>query len=348
MFVDEAQIEVLAGRGGDGVVSFRQEKYINRGGPDGGDGGKGGDVIFEATHNANTLHDFRHKRRIKADSGRPGGKKNMTGANGDDVLIQVPVGTIITAADTGEILGDLTQSGQRVIVARGGDGGRGNARFKSSTNRAPRKSTPGYPGEERILNLELKLIADIGLVGFPSVGKSTIISAISSARPKIGAYPFTTLVPNLGVIDWKNGEAFVVADIPGLIEGAHEGQGLGTQFLKHVERTNLIVHVLEVTPQMEGHEDGRDPIRDFEVILDELQKFNPALVESPQMVVLNKIDLPFAKTRLEELRNHFEEVVGLPFLGVSAATGEGLDELKDRCQEAVARGKFDAQSEPWE
>lgn len=348
MFVDEAQIEVLAGRGGDGMVSFRKEKYINRGGPNGGDGGKGGDIVVVATHNANTLHDFRHKRRIKAASGRPGGTNNSTGANGDDVLIEVPVGTIITDADSGEVLADLTQDGQRVVVARGGDGGKGNSRFKSSTNRAPRRATPGFPGEERVLTLELKLIADIGLVGFPSVGKSTIIAAISSARPKIGAYPFTTLAPNLGVIDWKNGEPFVVADIPGLIEGAHEGLGLGTQFLKHVERTNLIVHVLEVTPSIEGVQPDRDPIKDFEVILGELEKFNPALLESPQMVVLNKCDLPFVAARIDELKTYFEVEQRLPFLPISAATGHHLDELKDRFQQAVDRGEFRAEKQPWE
>lgn len=348
MFVDEAQIEVFAGRGGDGMVSFRKEKYINRGGPNGGDGGKGGDVVVEATHNANTLSDFRHKRIIKAQAGRPGGTNNSTGADGDDALIIVPVGTIITDADTGEVLADLTRSGQRVVVARGGDGGRGNTRFKSSTNRAPRRATPGFPGEERILSLELKLIADIGLVGFPSVGKSTIISAISSARPKIGAYPFTTLVPNLGVVQWKDMESFVVADIPGLIEGAHEGQGLGTQFLKHVERTNLIVHVLEVTPTIEGQEDPRDPIGDYRVILDELAKFNSDLVESPQMVVLNKVDLPFAREQEEALRTFFEEEEGLPFLSVSAATGENLEALKDLFGEAVSRGRFTKEPEPWE
>ena len=348
MFVDEAQIEIFAGRGGDGVVSFRKEKYINRGGPNGGDGGKGGDVIVEATHNANTLSDFRHKRIIKAQSGRPGGTNNMTGANGDDALIVVPVGTVVTDLETGEVLADLTRSGQRVVVAKGGDGGRGNFRFKSSTNRAPRRSTPGFPGEERVLTLELKLIADIGLVGFPSVGKSTIISAISDARPKIGAYPFTTLVPNLGVVHWKDMEPFVVADIPGLIEGAHEGQGLGTQFLKHVERTNLIVHVLEVTPTLEGQNDPRDPISDYRIILDELEHFSPDLVNSPQMVVLNKVDLPFAREQEEALRTFFEDQEGLPFLSISAVTGENLEALKDLFGQAVSRGQFSEERELWE
>ena len=348
MFVDEAQIDVLAGRGGDGIASFRKEKYVARGGPNGGDGGKGGDVIVEATHNANTLHDYRHQQRIKAQSGQPGGKNNMTGKNGEDAVIPVPVGTVIHDMDTEELLADLTESGQRFVVARGGDGGKGNTRFKSSTNRAPRKCTQGFPGEERTLKLELKLIADIGLIGYPSVGKSTIIAAISSARPKVGAYPFTTLVPNLGVVSWKDMQSFVVADIPGLIEGAHEGQGLGTQFLRHVERTNLLVHILDVTPSMEGQEEERDPIRDYEVICGELEKFNPDLVKSPQLVVLNKIDLPFVREELERVRAHFEDELGLPFMTISAATGENLDEFKDLLGEAVSTGEFGADTPHWE
>lgn len=348
MFVDEAQVEVIAGRGGDGMVSFRREKYVARGGPNGGDGGKGGDVIVVGTHNASTLHDFRHKQRIKAESGRPGGSNNMTGRNGEDAIIEVPVGTLIYDVETGELLADITESDQRVVVAKGGDGGMGNFRFKSSTNRAPRRATPGHPAEERTLKMELKLIADVGLVGFPSVGKSTIIAAISSARPKVGAYPFTTLVPNLGVVQWKNMQSFVVADIPGLIEGAHEGQGLGIQFLKHVERTRLLVHVLEVTPSMEGQEDEREPIKDYEVILEELEKFNPELLDRPQLVVLNKVDLPFVQEELERVRAHFEDELGLTFLPISAATGENLDEFKNLLGEAVATGDFGEDVPYWE
>jgi GTPase len=220
--------------------------------------------------------------------------------------------------------------------------------FKSPTNRAPRKFTSGKPGEERTLRLELKLIADVGLIGYPSVGKSTIIAAISSARPKTGAYHFTTLAPNLGVVDWKNSEPFVVADIPGLIEGAHEGQGLGIQFLKHVERTNLLVHVIEVCPAMEGVDDGRDPLRDFEVICGELKKFNEELSERPQLVVLNKIDLPFVAEQAEELKAHFTEELDLPFLAISAATQEGIEELKDYLAEAVSKGRFEREPEAWE
>lgn len=347
MFVDEAEIEVLAGRGGDGIAAFRREKYVARGGPNGGDGGKGGDVILEATHNANTLHDFRHKRRIRAENGKPGGSNNMTGRDGEDVVIQVPVGTLVNDLETGECLADLTESGQTFVVARGGRGGLGNQNFKSSTNRAPRKCTPGKPGEEKKLKLELKLIADVGLIGFPSVGKSTIISVISSAQPKTAAYPFTTLVPNLGVVKWKNSEPFVVADIPGLIEGAHEGQGLGIQFLKHVERTNLLVHVIEVCPKLEGHEDGRDPIKDFEVICEELRRFNSELAESPQLVVLNKVDLPFVEEAEEELRAYFEGK-GYPFLAISAVTRQGLEELQDHLAEAVSQGEFGMPREFWE
>ncbi len=348
MFVDEATVEVVAGRGGDGMVAFRREKYVPRGGPAGGDGGDGGDVVVEATHNANTLHDYKHQKLVKAENGRPGGPNRKTGRNGEDRVLVVPVGTVVTDADSGEMLADLTESGQRVIVAHGGAGGQGNARFKSPTNRAPRKATPGKAGEERTLELELKLIADVGLVGFPSVGKSTIISAISSAKPKIGAYHFTTITPNLGVVDWKNFRSFVVADIPGLIEGAHRGEGLGTRFLRHVERTELIVHVLEVTPKLEGQNDGRDPIADYEAICRELEQFNPDLVENPQLVVLNKIDLPYARDALAEVQRHFEDELGLPFLAISAATGENIDQFKDMLAEAVSTGDFGADLEHWE
>ena len=348
MFVDEAKIEVVAGRGGDGKVAFRRESFVPRGGPSGGDGGDGGDVIVKATHNANTLHDYRHQQIIKADSGRPGGSKQKTGADGDDVVLDVPVGTIIRDAESGEVLADLTEADERVVVAKGGIGGKGNMRFKSSTNRAPRKSTPGTAGEARLLELELKLIADVGLVGFPSVGKSTMIAAISSAQPKTGAYHFTTIQPNLGVVTWKDLEPFVVADIPGLIEGAHEGQGLGIQFLRHVERTELLVHVLEVVPSMEGQDDGRDPIKDYEVILGELEKFNPDLVDSPQLVVLNKIDLPYVQKELERIRAHFEDQLGLPFLAISAATRQNLDKFKDIIGRAVDQGEFEAPTEHWE
>lgn len=342
MFVDEAKIEVEAGRGGDGVTSFRREKYIPRGGPNGGDGGKGGDVVFVATTNQHTLSDFRHQRRIKAENGRPGESNNRTGANGDDKIVEVPVGTLIYDDDTGELLVDLVEEGQRVVVAHGGDGGQGNTHFKSSTNRAPRRSTPGHEGEARMLRMELKLIADVGLVGYPSVGKSTIISTLSSARPKVGAYPFTTITPNLGVVQWSPLDEFTIADIPGLIEGAHEGKGLGIQFLKHIERTNLIVHVLEVLPEAEAEAMGRDPIADFEVIRGELAKYNADLLEQPALVCLNKIDLPYVAEREDELRAHFVDELGLPFIAISAATHQNIDTFKKMLGHAVKEGQFDA------
>lgn len=347
MFADEATIEVVAGDGGDGMSTFRREKYVAHGGPSGGDGGRGGDIIVEATHNANTLYDYRHQKRIVAESGAPGGSKQKTGKDGEDKIIKVPVGTIIHDADSEECLADLTESGQRVVIAEGGDGGLGNARFKTSTNRAPTRCTPGKPGQERTLKLELKLIADVGLVGFPSVGKSTIIAAISSAQPKTGAYHFTTLTPNLGVVKWKDIEPFVVADIPGLIEGAHQGQGLGTQFLRHVERTNLLVHVLEVTPGSGDVDDGRDPIDDYEVICGELEKYDTDLLERPQLIVLNKIDLPFVQDELERIRAHFEDDLGLPFMAISAVTSENLDDFKDRLATAISQGDFGANEPSW-
>ncbi len=348
MFVDEATVEVKAGKGGDGVVAFRREKYVPRGGPAGGDGGRGGDVVFRATNNCNTLADFRHVRYIKAKNGLHGGPKNMTGKDGESAIHDVPVGTIIKDVDTGEVLGDLVKEGQEVVVATGGDGGFGNSRYATATNRTPKKCTPGWPGEEKKIHLELKLIADIALVGYPSVGKSTLIAALSNARPKIAAYPFTTLVPNLGVVRWKMTKEFVIADIPGLIEGAHEGHGLGIQFLKHIERTNLIVHIVEVTQQLEGHEDERDPIEDFHRICKELENFNPELAERPQLVVLNKCDLPFVREKEEALRAYFEDELGYPFLAISAAGHINLDALTDAMGRAVEEGQFVEDKEAWE
>ncbi len=345
MFADEAKLEVIAGRGGDGAVAFRRESMVARGGPSGGDGGRGGDVIVEATHNANTLYDYRHQKRIKAENGRPGGSKQKTGRDGESKTLKVPVGTLIRDADSGEIIADLTESGQRVVIANGGAGGKGNTRFKSSTNRAPRRSTPGKEGEEYTLELELKLIADVGLVGYPSVGKSTLIAKISSARPKTGAYHFTTLTPNLGVVKWKGSTPFVVADIPGLIEGAHRGEGLGHQFLRHVERTRVLVHVLEVIPTVDDQDSGREPIADYEALLDELRQFNPDLLDHPQLIVLNKIDLPYVRQESDRLQSYFEDELGLPFLALSAATGEGIDAFKDHLARAVSGGHT---AEPWE
>jgi GTP-binding protein len=345
MFVDEAKIEVAAGRGGDGVSSFRREKFEPRGGPNGGDGGKGGDVVLVATNNQHTLSSFRHQRRIRADNGKPGESNNCTGADGHEKRVEVPVGTIVFDDDTGEALVDLVTEGQEFVAAKGGRGGLGNTRFKSSTNRAPKKSTPGKPGEAHMLRLELKLIADVGLVGFPSVGKSTIISTISSARPKVGAYHFTTLTPNLGVVKWTPLREFTIADIPGLIEGAHEGKGLGHQFLRHIERTNLIVHVIEVLPEAEAEALGRDPIKDFEVIRNELSTYSEGLRSHPELICLNKIDLPFVAERADELRAYFEDELNLPFIAISAATMENVDEFKMMLGRAVKEGSFEAVDE---
>ncbi|MFP4598026.1 MAG: GTPase ObgE [Persicimonas sp.] len=347
MFVDEAKINIEAGRGGDGVTAFRREKFVARGGPNGGDGGKGGDVVFVGTTNQHTLSTYRHQKHIRAENGEPGGSNNCTGADGEDRVLEVPVGTLVYDDDTGELIVDLVEEGQRVVVAEGGKGGLGNTRFKSSTNRAPRKSTPGKPGEERTLRLELKLIADVGLVGYPSVGKSTIISTVSSAKPKVAAYQFTTLTPNLGVVNWTPMDEFTIADIPGLIEGAHEGKGLGIQFLKHIERTNLIVHVLEVLPEAQAEAMDRDPIKDFETLRRELESYNPKLLDLPEMVCLNKVDLTHVAAKKDELRAYFEEEHGLPFIAISAATGEGLDEFKKMLGRAVKEDTFETDVKEW-
>ena len=347
MFVDEATIEVEAGRGGDGRTSFRREKFVPRGGPDGGDGGDGGDIVLKATTNQHTLSAFRHQRRMRADNGEPGGTNNRTGASGEDKVVEVPVGTLIYDDDTDQLLADMVEEGQQFVVARGGNGGRGNTNFKSSTNRAPRKSTPGEPGQMRVVRLELKLIADVGLVGFPSVGKSTLISAMSSAKPKVAAYPFTTITPNLGVVSWNPYEEFTIADIPGLIEGAHQGKGLGIQFLKHIERTNVIVHVLEVFPPDQAEATGRNPIADFEIIRRELGEYNAALLDHPQLVVLNKVDLPYVAEQVDALREHFEEEHDLPFMAISAATGENLETLKKLLGHAIKEGTFDVEPSEW-
>ncbi len=341
MFVDEVTVHVRAGRGGDGMVAFRREKYVPRGGPSGGDGGRGGDVIFVATREINTLVNFRHRRHVHAEDGKKGGIKNMTGRAGATVVVHVPIGTLIFDQHSGRLLMDLTEEGERFVAARGGDGGMGNQHFASSRNRAPRHATSGHEGQEGRLRLELKLLADVGLVGFPSVGKSTLISVISNARPKIADYPFTTLVPNLGVVSWHNYQEFVIADIPGLIEGAHQGHGLGVQFLKHVERCNLLVHLLEITPQLEDQPDGREPIHDYEVLCEELRQFNPELLERPQLVVLNKLDQPQAQEQQEALRAHFEDELGIGFIAISAIARENLDELVDRLGRIVTSQRRD-------
>ena len=321
MFVDEIEISVKSGAGGNGIVAFRQEKFMPRGGPSGGDGGKGGSVILCADGRLTTLIDYRYKRSYKAEQGKNGGPNDMRGANGANLILKIPVGTQVYDADSGELLTDMTIDGEKVLIARGGHGGHGNARFATSTQQAPRYAENGEPGEERKLRLELKLLADVGLIGFPNVGKSTLIAQVSAARPKIADYPFTTLVPNLGVVRVGEYRSFVMADIPGLIEGAHAGAGLGDRFLRHVERTRLLVHILDISGFT-----GRNPADDFDAINRELHLYSPELSDLPQVVALNKIDLPDAQETAKELVPAFEDRGIRTFL-ISAATGEGVQTL---------------------
>jgi len=323
-FVDEARIKVQAGHGGRGSVSFRREKFVPYGGPDGGDGGHGGSVYLQAIAGINTLADFRVERTYKAESGVAGSGRGCTGAAGGDLHVKVPAGTVVRDADTGEELGDLTHVGDSILVARGGKGGWGNTRFKSSTNRSPRQFGPGLPGEKRVLELELKVIADVGLLGMPNAGKSTLIRAVSAARPKVADYPFTTLHPHLGVVAVGEHRSFVMADIPGLIEGAAEGAGLGIRFLRHLQRTRVLLHVVDMCPL----DAEADPVQDVRAILAELRKFSPELARRPRWLVLNKRDLlpgPEAEQRARQIvrRLRFK---GPHFL-ISAATGEGTREL---------------------
>lgn len=318
-FIDETIISVESGHGGRGCVSFRREKFIPQGGPDGGDGGKGGDVILHSTNRKRTLYDFRFKRLFKAKNGAGGQGSQKTGKGGEDIIIEVPPGTVVTNLDTGEIIKDFKKADETFVVAKGGRGGQGNTRFKSSTHRAPRMAQPGEPGEAFTLKLELKLLADVGIIGLPNAGKSTLIRSISSANPKIGNYPFTTLSPNLGVVRTDWGEPFVVADIPGLIEGAHEGAGLGTRFLRHIERTRILIHLIDVSEL-----DEKDPLKSFRTINNELALHNKDLMEKPQIVVLNKLDLPGCP----ELAESFEsKMPGKIVLRISALSGEGTDIL---------------------
>jgi len=320
-FIDEAEISVHAGDGGKGCVSFLREKYRPRGGPDGGDGGHGGDVIVEAHEGLTTLLDFKFQRIIRAERGEDGRGKCQFGKAGADRVVRVPPGTIVRDAITNEMIADLPQRGTRVIVAHGGRGGRGNANFATSSNQAPRYAQPGLPGEERVLRLELRLLADVGLVGYPNTGKSTLISAVSAARPRIADYPFTTLVPHLGVVRCGEERSFVLADVPGLIEGAHTGHGLGLRFLRHLSRTAVLIHLLDIS----GLTD-RDPVADYDVINRELECFDPELATKPQIVAANKIDLAEARERLPEVRARFAER-HVEIHAVSAATGEGVREL---------------------
>jgi GTPase len=329
IFLDEARILVKAGDGGNGCLAFRREKYVPRGGPSGGDGGHGGDVILVATGHQNTLLQFSYNPEHRAERGRHGEGSNRTGADGHSIEVAVPVGTVVYDEATGERLFDFSETGQRFVVARGGRGGRGNARFATSTHQAPTEHEPGRPGEEKRLRLELKLLADVGLVGFPNAGKSTLISRISAARPKIADYPFTTLEPNLGVVDAGTYRSFVVADIPGLIEGAHEGAGLGIQFLRHIERTRLLAHLVDVSEAS-----GRDPVRDFEIVMDELASFSEELAQKPMIVVASKMDAAQDPDRVAALRA-VADARGLPFYEISSATGQGIEALKYAMAERV-------------
>jgi len=334
VFVDEAKIFVKAGNGGNGCVAFRREKYVPRGGPSGGDGGHGGSIYLEANPNDNTLLRYRYNREFKADRGRHGEGSNCTGHSGDDMILQVPIGTVAYDEQTGETIADLSEPGQRVLIAQGGRGGRGNQNFAKPWHQAPREHEDGFPGEERHLRLELKLLADVGLVGFPNAGKSTLISVISAARPKIANYPFTTLEPNLGVVSAdggtgkegrdflkEGGRTFVVADLPGLIEGAHEGAGLGIRFLRHVERTRLIVHLIDTSDS-----NMDDPVHSFQVINGELEAFSPSLVEKPMIVVATKLDATTDRARLDQLQD-FCKQRHLEFHSISAVAGDGVKQL---------------------
>jgi GTP-binding protein len=337
-FVDEVKIHVRAGDGGNGCVSFRREKYVPRGGPDGGDGGSGGDVVIRATGAKQTLLDFHFQRHFKAARGAHGRGKQQTGKSGEDLPLLVPVGTQVRDAETGELLADLAEDGESLVVARGGDGGKGNMHFATATRRAPRFAQEGRPGEERSVFLELKLLADVGVIGLPNAGKSTLIARISSARPKIADYPFTTLVPNLGVVSLELDESLVIADIPGLIEGAHRGVGLGLKFLRHVERTLVLVHLLDIS----GYQEGIDSIlENYHTVNNELSQFSAELSVKPQIVALNKIDLLPDPKPLKEVKTQFEEL-GVQVHPISAVTGEGTQGLVWEMAKQVKRLRSDA------
>ncbi|HEX4593080.1 MAG TPA: GTPase ObgE [Bryobacteraceae bacterium] len=330
MFIDEVKIRVKAGNGGNGCLAFRREKYVPRGGPSGGDGGRGGDITMVASEHHNTLLHFRFNPEHTAERGRHGEGSNRSGREGESIELPVPVGTIVYDADTGEMLHDFTKAGDRFLVARGGRGGRGNQHFATPTHQAPTEHEPGKPGDEKHLRLELKLLADVGLVGFPNAGKSTLISRISAARPKIADYPFTTLEPNLGVVSVDD-RSFVVADIPGLIEGAHLGHGLGIQFLRHIERTRLLVHLVDVSESS-----GRDPVQDFGVVMEELAGFSEDLLKKPMFVVATKIDVAQDPERVAGLRS-LTKSKGLPFYEISSVTGQGIEGLKYEMAQIVAK-----------
>ena len=335
--MDTARIQVKAGNGGNGCISFRREKYVPRGGPDGGDGGNGGNVAFVATLGMSTLIDLHHNPRQVAGNGGHGTGKQHDGADGADRIIKVPAGTIVRDYETQDILADLTVPDQTVIVARGGIGGKGNSRFKSSTFQAPRVAEKGEPGPEREISLEVKLIADVGLVGYPNAGKSTLLARTSAATPKIASYPFTTLIPNLGVVRIDREQNFVLADIPGLIEGAHKGSGLGHQFLRHIERTRMLIHVIDLSAT-----DGRDPIEDYEQLNLELGHYNPILTDLPQLIALNKTDIPKAEVNIARVQAYFDKRKVFP---ISAITGDGVDELMQQAYRSLQYLKTKARKE---
>ena len=328
MFVDIAKISVKAGKGGNGSVAFRREKYIPMGGPAGGDGGDGGSIILVADEGLRTLMDFRYKRHYQAENGEDGRGKKQYGSDGKNLYLRVPIGTLVKDEETGIVLADLKTHGQQYVSAKGGHGGKGNVKFKNSIRRTPRFAEPGTKGDERDIILELKLIADVGLIGFPNVGKSTILASVTSAKPKIANYHFTTLKPNLGVVSIGEGHSYVMADIPGLIEGASEGAGLGLDFLRHVERTKLLLHVIDASGQ-----EGRDPVEDFYKINDELKQYSDKLSEKEQIIVLNKLDLPDASDNIERIKKEFSDEFEI--IEVSAATGNNLDLLKKRAYERL-------------
>ncbi|MFP6637912.1 MAG: GTPase ObgE [Nitrospinaceae bacterium] len=330
MFIDQVTITVEAGNGGDGCCSFRREKYIPLGGPDGGDGGKGGNVVLEADSNLTTLIDLRYQKIYQAENGKSGRGQQMTGKSGKNLIIRLPPGTLVKDVDSGELLVDLKESDQQFLSAKGGDGGRGNLRFKSSTQRAPKRVEPGWSGEKRTLFLELKLLADVGIIGFPNAGKSTLISKISNARPKIADYPFTTLVPNLGVVRLEKGTSFVAADIPGIIEGAHEGKGLGHQFLKHIERTRLLIHLIDFSDP-----DQESILSRYHKLQAELKKFSSELFQKPQILVATKADDPQAKKNFQNLSSSMVELNPAVFL-ISSLTGEGIQDLLWKIKEGLS------------
>ena len=321
-FIDEAIITIQSGDGGRGCVSFRREKYIPRGGPDGGDGGKGGDIVLRASSRKRTLYQFRYRKHFKAKNGAHGQGKQKTGKNSQDLVIELPPGTLVTDADTEQVITDLIKCGETVVLARGGRGGQGNARFKTSTHRTPRLAQPGEPGETKTLKLELKLLADVGIIGLPNAGKSTLIAAVSAARPKTGNYPFTTLFPSLGVVQTDWAEPFVVADIPGLIKGAHKGTGLGIRFLRHIERTRILVHLIDVSAV-----DRDNPLHAYCTVNEELVMYNRKLMEKPQIVVLNKIDLPDVREASKKFQSALKEK---QVILVSALTGQGIENLNSK------------------